>query len=94
MLKGKNPVQNNVLEFAQAISVQIYLRLSTWDELDRRRRPNVLTNLAQLRNTLHEEWDNIPIARINIMMNSMHRKMNKGCDNCAKKGKRKVRGVP
>ena len=33
------------------------------------------TNLVQLRHALHEEWDNIPIARINILMNSMHRQI-------------------
>ena len=59
-------------------SVQICPRLNTcgtnWGRRVRRR-PNAHTNLAQLRQALHEEWDNIPIARINTLMNSMHRRI-------------------
>ena len=49
-----------------------------WDDLDRRvrRRRNPPTTLAQLRNALLEEWNNIPIRRINALINSMQRRIN------------------
>jgi hypothetical protein len=31
--------------------------------------------LEQLRAALLEEWDNIPMRRINVLMNSMHRRI-------------------
>ena len=48
-----------------------------WDELDRRvrRRQNTPTTLNQLRNALLEEWNNIPMRKINTLMNSMHRRI-------------------
>ena len=48
-----------------------------WDELDRRvrRRPNAPTNHVQLTHALHEEWNNIPMAMINTLVNSMHRRI-------------------
>ncbi len=48
-----------------------------WDEMDRRvrGRRNALATLDQLRAALLEEWDNIPMRRINALMNSMHRRI-------------------
>jgi len=48
-----------------------------WDELDRRvrRRQNAPTDLVQLRHALLEEWDNIPMAIVNRLMNSMRRRI-------------------
>ena len=48
-----------------------------WDEMDRRVRGhrNVPATLDQLRAALLEEWDNIPMRRINALMNSMHRRI-------------------
>ena len=48
-----------------------------WDELDRRdrKRQNAPTDLVQLRHALLEEWDNIPMAIVNRLMNSMHRRI-------------------
>ena len=45
-----------------------------WDKLDKMGQ-NAPTDLVQLRQTLHEEWNNIPIARINTLTNSMHRRI-------------------
>jgi len=49
-----------------------------WDELDRnvRNRPNIPRTLAQLAAALNEEWNNIPIRRINVLINSMPRRIN------------------
>lgn len=48
-----------------------------WDDLDRRvrKRPNPPSNVAQLTAALIEEWGNIPVAIINKLMNSMHRRI-------------------
>jgi transposase len=48
-----------------------------WDEMDRRvrGRRNAPATLDQLRAALLEEWDNIPMRRINALMNSMHRRI-------------------
>ena len=48
-----------------------------WDELDRRvrRRQNIPVTLDQLRIALLEEWNNVPMRRINALMNSMHRRI-------------------
>lgn len=48
-----------------------------WDKLDRRvrTRPNAPTNHVQLTHALHEEWNNIPMAMINTLVNSMHRRI-------------------
>jgi hypothetical protein len=48
-----------------------------WDEMDRRvkGRRNAPPTLDQLRAALLEEWDNIPMRRINALMNSMHRRI-------------------
>jgi transposase len=45
-----------------------------WDEMDRRvrGRRNAPATLDQIRAALLEEWDNIPMRRINALMNSMH----------------------
>jgi hypothetical protein len=40
-----------------------------------RRHRNATATLDQLRAALLEEWDNIPMRRINALMNSMHRKI-------------------
>ncbi|KAG5853629.1 hypothetical protein ANANG_G00028010 [Anguilla anguilla] len=44
-----------------------------WDALDRRirQRVPVPTNIQQLRTAIEEEWDNIPQATINNLINSM-----------------------
>ena len=44
-----------------------------WDELDRRvrRRRNVPQTLGQMRQALQEEWNNIPLAKINKLIDSM-----------------------
>ena len=51
-----------------------------WDELDRRirKRQNPPTNRAQLIAALTEEWNNIPLRRINVLMNSMHKRIRAG----------------
>jgi hypothetical protein len=48
-----------------------------WDEMDRRVRGcrNAPATVDQLRTALLEEWDNIPMRRINALMNSMHRRI-------------------
>jgi transposase len=48
-----------------------------WDEMDRRvrERRNSPATLDQLRVALLEEWDNIPMRRINALINSMHRRI-------------------
>jgi hypothetical protein len=45
-----------------------------WDEMDRRvrGRQNAPATIDQLKAALLEEWDNIPMRRINALMNSMH----------------------
>ena len=47
-----------------------------WDELDRRvrRRRNTPNILGQLHTALLEEWENIPIRKINALVNSMQRR--------------------
>ena len=44
-----------------------------WDELGRRvrRRRNTHNTLGQLRTALLEEWENIPMRKINALVNSM-----------------------
>ena len=44
-----------------------------WDDLDRRvrQRVPVPANIQQLRTAIEEEWDNIPQATINSLINSM-----------------------
>ena len=46
-----------------------------WDELDRRvrRRRNTPNTLGQLRTALLEGWENIPMRKINALVNSMQR---------------------
>ena len=46
-----------------------------WDALDRRvgQRIPVAANIQQLRIAIEEEWDNIPQATINSLINSMRR---------------------
>ena len=48
-----------------------------WDELDRRvrRRRNTPTTLGQLQTALLEEWENIPMRKINALVNSMQRRI-------------------
>ena len=49
-----------------------------WDELDRRRirrRRNTPNTLGQLRTALLEEWENIPMRKINALVNSMQRRI-------------------
>ena len=48
-----------------------------WDELDRcvRRRRNTPNTLRQLRTALLEEWENIPVRKINALVNSMQRRI-------------------
>ena len=43
-----------------------------WNALDLRvqQRAPVLTNIQQLRTAIEEEWDNIPQAKINSLINS------------------------
>ncbi len=55
-----------------------------WDELDRRTgRRNTPSTLDQLRTALLEEWNNISMRRINVLMNSIAQE-NQGCDRCAR----------
>ncbi len=51
-----------------------------WDILDRRlrRRQNQPSNHQQLRQALIEEWQNIPIAQVNRLINSMTRRVRAG----------------
>ena len=44
-----------------------------WDELDRRvrKRRNPSATLAQLRNALIDEWNNIPMRTVNALVNSI-----------------------
>ena len=48
-----------------------------WDELDRRvrRRRNTPNTLRQLQTALLEEWENIPMKKINALVNSMQRRI-------------------
>ena len=48
-----------------------------WDELDRRvrKRRNPLATLAQLRNALIDEWNNIPMRTVNALVNSIQRRI-------------------
>ena len=48
-----------------------------WDELDMRirRRRNTPNTLGQLRTSLLEEWENIPMRKINALVNSMQRRI-------------------
>ena len=48
-----------------------------WDELDRRirRRRNTSNTLGQLRTALLEEWKNIPMRKINALVNSMQNRI-------------------
>ena len=48
-----------------------------WDELDRRvrRHLNTPNTLGQLRTALLEEWENIPMRKINALVNSMQRRI-------------------
>ena len=48
-----------------------------WDELDRRvrKRGNPPATLAQLRNALIDEWNNIPMRTVNALVNSIQRRI-------------------
>ena len=48
-----------------------------WDELDRRvrKRQNPPATLAQLRNVLIDEWNNIPVRTVNALVNSIQRRI-------------------
>ena len=48
-----------------------------WDELDRRvgKRRNSPATLAQLRNGLIDEWNNIPMRTVNALVNSIQRRI-------------------
>ena len=48
-----------------------------WDELDRRvrKRRNPPATLAQLRNALIDEWNNIPMRTVNALVNSIQRRI-------------------
>ena len=48
-----------------------------WDELDRRvrKRRNPPATLAQLRNALIDEWNNIPVRTVNALVNSIQRRI-------------------
>ena len=48
-----------------------------WDELDRRvrKRRNPPATLAQLRNALFDEWNNIPMRTVNGLVNSIQRRI-------------------
>ena len=48
-----------------------------WDELDRRvrKRRNPPATLAQLRNALIDEWNNIPMRTVNVLVNSIQRRI-------------------
>ncbi len=51
-----------------------------WDELDRnvRRRQNLPNNVRELANALLEEWELIPMAKINKLINSMTSRVRAG----------------
>ena len=46
-----------------------------WEDLNRRvrKRQNPPTTLAQLRNALVDEWNNIPMRTVNVLVNSIQR---------------------
>ena len=48
-----------------------------WDELDKRvrKRRNPHATLAQLRNALIDEWNNIPMRTVNALVNSIQRRI-------------------
>ena len=48
-----------------------------WDELDRRvrKRRNPPATLAQPRNALIDEWNNIPMRTVNALVNSIQRRI-------------------
>ena len=47
-----------------------------WDELDMvRKRRNPPATLAQLRNALIDEWNNIPMRTVNALVNSIQRRI-------------------
>ena len=48
-----------------------------WDELDRRvrKRRNPSATLAQLRNALIDNWNNIPMQTVNALVNSIQRRI-------------------
>ena len=48
-----------------------------WDELDRRvrKRRNPPATLAQLRNALIDEWNNIPMRTVNALVNPIQRRI-------------------
>ena len=48
-----------------------------WDELDRRvrKRRNPPATLAQLRNALIDEWNNIPMRTVNALVNSIQKRI-------------------
>ena len=48
-----------------------------WDKLDRRvrKRRNRPATLAQLRNALIDEWNNIPMRTVNALVNSIQRRI-------------------
>lgn len=51
-----------------------------WDVMDQcvRKRPNPPTSLPALRQALREEWQNIPIAQVNRLVNSMTKRIRAG----------------
>ena len=72
-LANNNIVPLDWLPYSQDLSPIEHL----WDELDRRvrRRRNTPSTLGQLRTALLEEWENIPMRKINALVNSMLRRI-------------------
>ena len=71
-----NCLRTNNIDFIddwRAISPDLNPIEHVWDSLDRRlrRRPNPPANVNKLRQALIQEWNNIPQAEVNTLLNSM-----------------------
>ena len=68
---------NNIVPLEPPYSPDLSPIEHLWDELDRcvRRRRNTPNTLGQLRTALLEEWENIPMRKINALVNSMQRRI-------------------
>ena len=72
------PANNNIAPLAwPPYSPDLTLIEHMWDELDRRvrKRRNPPATLAQLRNALIDEWNNIPMRTVNAYVNSIQRRI-------------------